>query len=181
MPAAISIAIRREIVERHQQSESYASIARRLSMPYVTVRGIDQHYRKTGRLEPLYANCRPPAVRKDQAIYQRALQLKQAHPSWGAGIIWVELAEEFAEAALPSWRTLQRWFRRAGLNAPPAELPRPIRVKRGQQAHEVWALDAKEDIQLSDGSYVSWLTISDEGSGAILSVDLFPPQTVGKH
>jgi hypothetical protein len=70
---------------------------------------------------------------------------------------------------------LQRWFKRVGLNPPRREKVQTQGVRRGQSVHDVWAIDAKEQIQLLDGSYVSWLTISDEASGAILEVDLFPP------
>jgi hypothetical protein len=33
----------------------------------------------------------------------------------------------------------------------------------------VWAVDAKEQIRLADGTWGSWLVVSDEASGAILS------------
>ena len=180
MPAAIAIGIRREIVERREKGESMASIARELSMPYVTVRGIYQHYQDNGKLEPNYERCGQPGIRKDQAVYEAAVEMKRQHPRWGAGLIWVELSEHFDEAALPSIRTLQRWFKRAGVAAPPRdETPRPS-VKRGTNPHEVWALDAKEEIRLADGSHVSWFIISDEASGAVLSAELFPPQTLAK-
>ena len=174
MPAATPIRIRRVIVERRASGESYAAIARDLAMPYVTVRGIDRHYQQTGQLEPSYEGCRQTGVRKPAAIYGQAVALKRAHPGWGAGLIWVELAEVFDEAALPSVRSLQRWFRRAGVAAARREPTQRETVRRGKAAHEVWALDAKEQIELQDGRAVSWLTISDEGSGAILSTTLFP-------
>jgi hypothetical protein len=170
--------VRREIIERREAGESYAAIARDLAMPYVTVRGIDRHYRHTGQLEPSYDRCRQTSVRKELAVYEQAVALKRAHPSWGGGLIWVEIADCFDEAALPSVRTLQRWFHRAGLVPPRPDKPPAQPVARGVAPHEVWALDAKEQIQLQDGSWVSWLTISDEGSGAVLGVTLFPPQTV---
>ena len=78
-------------------------------------------------------------------------------------------------------RTLQRWFRREGIQKPRGDQRPKVRVKRGQVPHEVWALDAKEDIQLADDSYVSWLTITDEGSGAILSATLFPHTALEHH
>jgi hypothetical protein len=53
-----------------------------------------------------------------------------------------------------------------------------VSVKRGKVPHEVWAVDAKEQIRLGDGSLVSWLTVTDEGSGAILKAELFPPRTL---
>lgn len=177
MPAATPVRIRRVIVERREAGESYAAISRDLAMPYITVRKVYQHYQQTGRLEANYDKCRPTGVRSELAIYEKAVALKQAHTGWGAGLIWVELAELFEESALPSIRTLQRWFHRAGIvSKGNPDKAQSMAVQRGTQAHEVWALDAKEQIQLGDGSYSSWLTISDEGSGAVLSVTLFPPQ-----
>ncbi len=179
MPAATPVRIRRVIVERREAGESYATISRDLAMPYITVRKVYQHYHQTGRLEASYDKCRPNGVRSEAAIYEKAIDLKQAHAGWGAGLIWVELAEFFQEADLPSVRTIQRWFHRAGLVEQRRDQTQKMVVQRGQRVHEVWALDAKEQIQLGDGSYASWLTISDEASGAILSVTLFPPQTLG--
>ena len=178
MPAATPIRIRRVIVERRMAGESFAAIGRALALPYVTVRKVYAHYQQTGQLEPNYERCRHCQVRKGIAIYEQAVALKGAHPGWGAGLIWVELAEAFDEATLPSLRTLQRWFRRAGVAAPRRDKTPQASVQRGKQPHEVWALDAKEQIELQDGSYVSWLTVSDEASGAVLSADLFPHQTL---
>lgn len=170
--------IRRIIVERHETGESYAAIARDLGMPYITVRKVYQHYQQTGQLGASYERCRQTGVRSPEAIYQKAIALKQAHSGWGAGLIWVELADIFEEKDLPSVRTIQRWFHRAGVVKRVRATVRKVVVQRGVEPHEIWALDAKEQIRLGDGSYASWLTISDEGSGAILSVTLFPPQTL---
>ena len=179
MPAATPIRKRRIIVERREAGESYAAIGRDLAMPYITVRKVYQHYQQTGRVEANYDKCRHMSIRSPEAIYQKAIELKHKHHGWGAGLIWVELAELFEEASLPSVRTLQRWFHRAGVAKQPRDTIQKMAVERGVQRHEVWALDAKEQIQLGDGSYASWLTISDESSGAVLSVTLFPPQTLG--
>jgi len=175
MPAATPNRIRRQIVDRRSDGASYAAIARELALPYITVRKIDQHYRRTGHLEPDYARCKHTEVRKAQAIYEQAVALKRQHPGWGAGLIWVELAEVWPESALPSVRTLQRWFQRAGLVQPRPRPREPGPVARGTTAHAVWAMDAKEQIRLPDGQGISWLTISDEASGAILSATIFPP------
>jgi hypothetical protein len=163
-----------------EQGESFRSIATHLKRDYETIRNVYHRYVQSGQLEPAYAKCRHEGVRKNEAVYERALQLKQEHPRWGAGLIWVELAEGFAEAELPSQRTLQRWFRRGGVqNAVPERRPRSF-AARGKQAHEVWAMDAKEQVALGDGTFVSWLTVTDEGSGAILGAFLFPPQALGQ-
>jgi hypothetical protein len=178
MPAATPIHIRQIIVERRTSGESLAQIGRDLAMPYVTVWKVYHDYQSRGYLEPNYDRCGQTEVRKKRVIYEKSLEIKRSHRGWGAGLIWVELADEFDERDLPSVRTLQRWFKRAGLKPPGREKVQNQVVKRGKSVHEVWAMDAKEQIHLLDGSYVSWLTLSDEASGAILQVNLFPPTTL---
>jgi hypothetical protein len=178
MPAATPLGIRQEIVNRRQAGETYAAIGRELKVPYVTVRQVYGHYKKSGQLAPHYDRCRHTSVRSDPAVYEQAIQMKREHPSWGAGLIWVELAEHFAEADLPSLRTLQRWFRQAQVQIARREKRVSGAVYRGQQRHEVWAIDAKEQLRLADGSDASWLSITDEASGAILSAAFFPDQTL---
>jgi transposase-like protein len=179
MPAATAIKKREEIVRRRQEGTSFARIARDMSMSYHTVRNVWRHYDRTGQLEPAYDACVHTGVRKDPAIYEKAIEFKRAHPTWGSGLIWVELAELFAEEALPSVRTLRRWFHRAGLVDREEKDKRPrLSIVRGQAAHEVWAMDAKEQMSLADGSKASWLLISDEGSGAMLHGTFFPYQSL---
>jgi hypothetical protein len=45
----------------------------------------------------------------------RALDMKREHRRWGAGPIRLLLRDEFEAHDLPSERSLQRWFRQAGL------------------------------------------------------------------
>lgn len=174
MPTAIAISVRQTIIERRQQGEKFTQIARELKLSYGTVRNIWRQFQSEGHLTPHYDQCRHTAIRKGAALYASAVQLKQLHPGWGAGLIRLELATTYPTATLPSERTLQRWFRRAEVGASPSDHRPASPVQRGKHPHEVWAMDAKEQIQLGDGSYCSWLTITDEGSGAILSATLFP-------
>lgn len=174
MPAALALSIREEIVRRRQQGETFRRIARELKVSYAATRRIWDRFEQEGNLKPHYERCRPPEVRKAVRLHERAVELKQSHPRWGAGLIRLELSEEFPTEELPSERTLQRWFRRAGVGRTRVDTQPRVRVKRGQEPHEVWAMDAKEQIRLADGRYVSWLTITDEGSGAVLSATLFP-------
>lgn len=181
MPAALSIGERQQVVAMREQGYSFREIAEALNRNPETVRRIYHRYVQSGQLEASYDKCRQQSIRSSEEVYQRAIGLKEAHPKWGAGLIWIELAEEFDETTLPSERTLQRWFRRAGVQNPaPDRRPRPF-AARGKRAHEVWAMDAKEQIELGDGSFVSWLTVTDEGSGAILGACLFPHQTLDEH
>lgn len=181
MPAALALHERREIIARREQGESLASIARSVRRSYDAVRRIYHAYVNSGRLSPAYERCKHTAVRHDATLYEVAIALKAAHPGWGAGLIVTELRDQYPQATLPSVRTLQRWFRRAGVQKPRGDQVPKVTVRRGKVPHEVWALDAKEDLQLMDGSYGSWLTITDEGSGAILSATLFPHSALEHH
>lgn len=178
MPAALPIPVRREIVERRSRGESFRHIAREMDLSYDSVRAIWRHWKRYDQLAPNYEACRKPGPRKPGVVVERALEMKREHARWGAGLIRLLLRDEFEVQEVPSERSLQRWFRQAGLGRVPTTQHRTPYVRRGQAAHEVWAVDAKEKIGLADGSQVSWLTISDEASGAILRAAGFPPQTV---
>jgi len=178
MPAALPVPIRKEIVDRRSRGETFRQIAREMAMSYDSVRAIWRHWERHGKLAPNYDACRRTGPRKPQAVVERALEMKRDHRRWGAGLIRLLLSDEFEAHEVPSERTLQRWFRQAGLGRAPAAQQRTPYVKRGQAVHDVWAVDAKEKVKLADGSQVSWLTVSDEASGAILHVAGFPPQTL---
>jgi hypothetical protein len=47
--------------------------------------------------------------------------------------------------------------------------------QRGKEPHAVWEIDAKERLQLGDGSASSVLSVTDEASGALLGATPFPP------
>ena len=179
MPAAKPLSIRAEIVRRRERGERFVTIARTMGLSYDTVRNIWRHWQEHGQLAPNYRACSKPGPRKAVAVWETALQLKRAHPRWGAVMIRAQLQGQFSDVALPSERTLQVWFRQAGLNRTShvQQKQRSV-VKRGQAVHEVWAVDAKELILLANGERVSWLTVTDEASGAILSAQVFPPGQV---
>lgn len=179
MPAALRLEIRHEIVERRQRGESFRAIAETMQLAYDTVRGIWQHWQRHGTLQPNYGACSHPGPRKKRAVYEAAIAMKSTHRRWGAQVIRLKLQEQFEEDDLPSVRTLQVWFRQAGVNrGARATRTKTPTVTRGQAVHEVWAVDAKERIKLGDGSRASWLTITDEASGAILHAEVFPPEVL---
>lgn len=116
MPAALSIDTRRMIVERRQQGETFRSIAETLSVSYEGVRHIWQHWQAHGTLAPRYQACGRSGIRYPQAVFAQAVALKRAHPRWGAPLIRLKLCDEFGKEAVPQVRTLQSWFRQAGVN-----------------------------------------------------------------
>lgn len=177
MPAPVESTKRLEIVRRHEGGESLRSISEEMSMSYETVKHIWQHWRREGRIEPNYERAKRRGTRHYQRVYEAAVALKQAHRRWGATLIRIKLEEDARYGPLPSVRTIQRWFRDAGVQSqtPRSQQAGAKRVKRGQEPHEVWAVDAKEQMQLADGSWASWLVVSDEASGAVPAADVFPP------
>jgi transposase len=180
MPRALPVSIRQTIVARHQQGESLAAIATALGLSRWTVRAIWRQYRRGGSpgLSPAYPHCGPPQPTSPRPLYLAALVLKRRHPRWGADLICLLLARRWENLAVPTPRTLQHWWRRAGLQhtrarrvpAPPIATSAP---------HAGWQLDATARLRLADGSGVSWLTVVDEATGAYLAAVVFPPLRLG--
>jgi transposase len=179
MPRALPVALRQAIVERHLAGASLAAVATECALSPWTVRTVWRRYRDRGAagLVPDYAACGRPGPRLPQALYERALAVRRAHRRWGAGLIRAELAKQHPDQPLPHEATLRRWFRDAGLGAPP-RAPHPPDPPRTQEPHRRWQLDATEQIALADGWRVSWLAASDEATGAMLGAVVFPPRIV---
>ena len=177
MPKPIPVAIRRQIVERHQSGEKLVQIARRLQMPYESVRNVWRLYRKEGRIQPNYAACGKQGVRCSQRVYRAARWLKRSHPTWGAGLIRQVIVDKWPRDYVPCVRSLQRWFRQSGIHSPRSKRAYQPRKGRGKAPHNVWEMDSREQIELASGQKVTWLLNSDEASGAILSAEVFPPSS----
>lgn len=176
MPQAIPYPIRQDIIERHQAGQPLSAIAQELQVSYRTVRALWQRYCAQGAagLQTHYTHCGPTQRTFPHVLQEAASALKREHPRWGAGLIELQLREQFPAQPLPSWRTLQRWWQQAGLQPARRRVPAPRR-SRGEQPHEVWELDAKERIRLQDGSWSCVLSVVDEASGALLAATAFPP------
>jgi transposase len=180
MPRAVALPIREQIIALHQQGMPLTTIAQQLGRSYHTVRQCWQRFAHEGvaGLSPHYAQCGSKQPRFSAAVQEAALTLKREHPRWGAGLIRVELEQQFPNTALPSNRSLQRWFVVAGLQ--PLRSKRPAVVSsRARGVHEVWELDAKERMRLADRTGTSVLTVTDEASGAWLGALVFPPVSLG--
>jgi hypothetical protein len=127
-----------------------------------TVRQLVQRLRTRGpnALATSYPNrayAHPPPFR---ALIEEALQLRRAHPTWGAGLVRVLLHRRYPAAPNPAERTLQRWFRRAELiRAPSGRRAGPSSYQRAQEPHDVWQLDAADQVALQNGTQVCWLRI----------------------
>ena len=178
MPHPIPVPVRQLIVQRAAQGQNAGVIARSLGLVSRTVRQMLQRLRVQGpnALTTSYPSRpyqHPPQFR---ALIEEALQLRRAHPTWGAGLVCVLLRRHCPADVIPTERTLQRWFRRAGLiPAPNGRRSGLSSYQRAPQPHDVWQMDAADQVALRNGRQVCWLRIADECSGAVLQTTVFPP------
>jgi hypothetical protein len=118
-----------------------------------------------------------------ESYKKTSISQKGLHPKWGCPRIRVALQLSASpqetqpleiKPALPSIRTLQRWNRASGLSKPPHQSGEPT-IGRSTAPHNIWEVDAKENLVLTDGSPACYLTIGDEKTGAWLEALVFPP------
>jgi hypothetical protein len=173
MPAPIPLPVRRTLVRLSRQGRSAPAIARRLQLSERTVRHLVQRFRERGDddLRPSYSttpvNAFPDAVRRE------FVALRNEHPTWGAEFLRQRWRAAHPGEPVPAARTIRRWTQAA--RPPKSVRPRAAARGRAQDVHEVWQVDAAEQMTLADGSGASWLRVADERSGAVLGTAVFPP------
>src|SRR5438309_9143007 len=117
MPVALSLSVRQMIVREKMGGSSLALISEKHHLSYSTVCRIYQRYQREGTqgMMPRFSNCGIKKPSPRQTLYRRAaVWLKRLHPKWGAAFIKVQLERRYHKR-LPCARTLQRWFKKAGL------------------------------------------------------------------
>ena len=140
MPAPIPFAVRRAVARRHHCGESPAAIARALGLPVRTAQHLVARLRRLGEaaLVPAYRRGPRPRPRAADRVRDLAVGLRRGHPTWGAGLIRLFLRLAPGRRP-PAERTLQRWFRQAGLGpAPKGRRPRRRPEPRGRMTSGRW-------------------------------------------
>ena len=189
MSQALSIAVREQIYALQRSGVTPTLISKSLEIPIGTVKQLYRRFRVLGEagLVPCYENCGQKTSLRYKEEKSKFLSLKQAHPSWGAPRLHLEQSLTAADlkgeqdglvsqeqVATPSIRSLNRWYRQAGLTKSRKQTgEKPI--GRSKAAHNIWEIDAKERLILEDGSPGCYLTITDEKTGAWLEAPVFPP------
>ncbi len=132
------------------------------------------HQHGSEMIAPAYEACgHNQPHQTPRQLLAEARELREEHPTWGAPLIRVMMKQKRRRRRLPAARTLQRWFKKGAVaKAPPGHRP-PASEDRAQQAHEVWQMDAAEEIALRTGQRVSWLRVVDEWTGAVLQTIVF--------
>jgi transposase len=176
MGQATNLALRERLMELRQGGQTLKAISEALGLPYSTTKKLNRRFREKGELglAPDYQNCGKQSGYIGEPYQELARQLKELHPGWGAPRLRVELSlTQQPPGKLPSIRTLQRWYRKWGLIRPRRKGAEPT-IGRSTAPHNIWEVDAKENLSLSDGRPGCYLTIGDEKSGAWLEALVFP-------
>ena len=131
-------------------------------------------------MSPDYSNCGTKTANRLSGRRARQSIRRNSTPRGGSprirvglGLAAVPPTAEGAQA--PSIRMLQRLYRSSGLSRPRrkgGESP----IGRSTAPHNIWEVDAKENLFLTDGRPACYLTIGDEHTGAWLEAVVFPPQ-----
>ena len=107
MPHLIPVPVRQVIVQRAQQGQSASLIARCLGLVPRTVRQLLQRLRLRGQnaLVASYPSQPYPHSSQFRALVEEAVQLRRAHPTWGAGLVRVLLHRHYPADPIPAERT----------------------------------------------------------------------------
>jgi len=175
MARAIPVAVRQAIVRGFNKGERIFNLARKFQVAERTVRHLVRRFPDPNQVAPAYDQCGRPKA-EPSGVIREAVQLRQQHPRWGAGLIRVFLQQKDSCRTVPCTRTLQRWLRRLREKPAPSGR-RPVQEsQRARRPHETWQMDAAEQKRLRTGQQISWLRIVDECSGAVLRTVVFPPR-----
>lgn len=180
MPRPTPMPLRRAILYRWHKGQPVSKIAEAIHVAPRTVRHLVRRIRDQGdsAVSASYHRATTPEPKGFADLFQSAVRLRQEHPTWGAGLIRVILRRDGVSSSPPSERTLQRWFRRVGLAPAPIGRHPGRSDQRAKSPHEIWQMDAKEQVRLASQEHVSWLRIVDECTGAVLWTAVFPPRAV---
>jgi transposase InsO family protein len=174
MPRFIPVATRLAVYDSHQNGLGTAEVAALYQLAPRTVRFIVRQGRAAaGAFQPPRYPSGPQASAFSPSLRQQILGLRQQHSRWGAALLRLCLADLRPDDELPSEPTIRRWLRGADLapaRAGRKSAPRP----RSCTPHEVWQVDAADQMRLLNGQLVSWLRLVDECSGAALQTIVFP-------
>ncbi len=178
MPKPIPMALRRSIIERYKKGEKISTLARNYNVNRGSIYSLIRRMEQTGNVEglkPRYGKCGKPRPEESQFIFRAVRCMRTWHPNWGSEKIRAEMLRMRPGLALPHYRTFNRWFHWNGqiTTAPKSTLPKQS-PKRATRLHEIWQIDAKEEMTIADGSKNCWLNITDEYSGAVIDPPVFP-------
>lgn len=149
MGKAISMKLRYNIINQHNDGKSKSAIARDLKVNRTTVHQIIKNYETDGDLglKTHYQNCGKQSPSKNDFGYRAVCLLKQWHPTWGAERIRAEIGHKRPAYVQKNLRTIQRWLAKIKPKEPKSVLPKEPK-QWAKLPNEGWQIDAKEEIEL---------------------------------
>jgi len=179
MPQAVSMAVRQSIIANYNQGVKVSNLVQTYGVSKATIYELLKRHKAGGEqsLKPQYGNCGKSRPASKDFIYRAVRCMKTWHPNWGAEKIHAEVLYMRGDLKLPHYRTFYRWFHwNEQLRVQPkSTLPTSVH-KWAKQLHEIWQVDAKEEMSTADGQKQCWLNITDEFSGMVIDPPVFPPQ-----
>jgi len=175
MGKPIPFDLRVKIVRDFESGHSQSAIAAEIGYSKDAVKKILRQYRQKGEaaLKADYSKCgKTPRRHFSDVIETELMRRKDELP--GAGYVFSVLQEAMPEERIPSTRSIQRRWAKAG-NPRTAKQRRQASNTWTKEVHHTWQIDGKEQITLADGSQVSWVNIADEASSTVLHTEIFPP------
>jgi transposase len=180
MPAPVPIPVRKTMFKLFKRGLSTDAVAQRFGLPLRTVRRLAARFRERGE-----EGVRPSYVAKPvnpkafaETVKESFVQLRREHPTWGSGYLRLRWSEAHPRERLPSDRSIREWLAEAGCTRPSRVRP-PASKNRAAAVHDVWQMDAADQMTLGGGQGASWLRLVDEKSGAVLKTVVFPPTVLG--
>jgi putative transposase len=175
----------RFVVLALQEKQPFARLCRQFGISRQLGYKWRERFAEEGRrgLQNRSRGARQPARPQAEQWRQKALRLRRAHPHWGGEKIRVKLAEKYGRRKLPAARSLERWFRQAGLIR-----KRPRRARQGPavahpgltracRLHQVWTVDFKGWYRTADGQRQDPLTIREMWTRYVLAIRLLGDQS----
>ena len=167
-----------EFVERASAGASVSELCRELGISRQTGHKWLRRYRESG-YEGLEEQSRRPKtapLATAEDIVLSILELREAHPRWGAGKLVHLLRRRFGAGA-PSERTIVRILERAGRIRKRVRRRGLSLVERAPEVvakapNDVWTIDFKGWWRVADGQRCEPLTVRDAFSRFVLTVSL---------
>jgi putative transposase len=164
----------RFVMSVEQRAEGFAAICRRFGISRKTGYKWLGRYEEAG-VEGLIERSRAPHNHPQaisEAIAERCLAVRRAHPTWGPVKVQEWLVRRRPQTDWPAISTIGALFDRAGLTvkrrlrrrSPPSSVP----FAHCGTANDVWCMDFKGWFLTGDGSHCEPLTLSDAHSRYLL-------------
>jgi transposase len=179
MGLATSHEIRHAVIKAYAETPNYASLSRQFHLSYHTIRTLCMRYDKEGNkgILPKYASSGKKVEEQAEKHYRLVRLIKSLHATWGVGYILHQLKKKYPDLIFQTERHYQRRLEQAGFYDKPVKLPPTKPYDRARIAHDTWQIDAKERFLIGSGERCCYLNITDEATGSILEIQVFPLRT----